>query len=182
MNVLITGASGSGTTTLGKSVAELYGLPFYDADDYYWMPTHPPYRLKRDRSQRLSMIVDALTRSRDGAVVAGSVVDWGAEIEDAFALIVFLTVPAELRIERLRRREEATLGSVDMDFLAWAAQYDDGHMPGRSLAIHEHWLARRSCKTLRIEGNVSVEDSLRRVSTFIHDSVGQPKTSGHRQH
>jgi hypothetical protein len=67
-----------------------------------------------------------------------------------------------------------------MNFLAWAAQYDDGHMPGRSLAIHEHWLAQRSCKTLRIEGNVSVEDSLSRVSTVIRDSGGQPKTSGNR--
>jgi cytidylate kinase len=57
------------------------------------------------------MIVDALKGSRDGAVVAGSVVDWGTEIEDAFALIVFLIVPAELRIERLGRREEATLGA-----------------------------------------------------------------------
>ena len=127
------------------------------------------------------MIVDALKGSPDGAVVAGSVVDWGSEVEDAFALIVFLTVPAELRIERLKRREESTLGSIDLNFLAWAAQYDDGHMPGRSLAIHEHWLAQRSSKILRIEGNGSVEDSLRRISDFLRDSGGQPKTFGNRQ-
>ena len=166
MKVLSIGASGSGTTTLGKSFAELCGLPFFDADDYYWLPTDPPYRLKRDRLQRLSMLVDALKECQHGAVVAGSVVDWGAEIEDSFAMIVFLIVPADIRLQRLRRRELARFGEVNTNFLEWAAQYDEGRMPGRSFAIHERWLAQRSSKVLRIQGDVSVEDSVQRVISF----------------
>jgi adenylate kinase family enzyme len=173
MNVLITGASASGTTTLGKSLAELCGLPFFDADDYYWSPTDPPYRVKRERSQRLSMLVHELNRFPEGAVVAGSVVDWGAEIEDSFAVIVFLIVPAEVRLGRLRSRELARFGSVDTNFLAWAAQYDDGHLAGRSLAVHQRWLAQRSCRVLRIKGDISVEDSLQQVILFIRASGGQ---------
>jgi hypothetical protein len=34
-----------------------------------------------------------------------SVVDWGRELEDSFSLIVFLTVPADIRVARLRVRE-----------------------------------------------------------------------------
>ena len=144
--MLITGASGSGTTTLGKSLAELFAFLSLDADDYYWLPTDPPYRSKRDRLQRLSMIVDALKKSPHGVIVSGSVVDWGTEIEDSFDLIVFLVVPVEIRVERIQRREVARFGNVNAAFLEWAAQYDEGHMPGRSLLIHQRWLASARAK------------------------------------
>jgi hypothetical protein len=132
------------------------GFVFLDADDYYWLPTDPPYRSKRDRLQRLSMLVDALKESPDGAIVAGSVVDWGTEIEDSFALIVLLIFPAEIRVERLRRRALARFGNVNAAFLEWAAQFYEGRMPGRSLVVHERWLAQRSCKVIRIQGGLTV--------------------------
>jgi adenylate kinase family enzyme len=166
MRVLITGASGSGTTTLGQSLAEYWRLPFFDADDFYWLPTDPPYRVKRDPTERLSMLVHALKGSRNDAVIAGSVMDWGTEIEDSFSLIVFLRVPAAIRVERLRKRELARFGSVDSAFLEWAAQYDEGRLSGRSLARHENWLARRSCKVLRIAGDVPVEVSRQQVIDY----------------
>jgi hypothetical protein len=132
-------------------------LNFFDADDYYWLPTNPPYRVKRNQAERLSLLAHALGSSGHGAVIAGSVMDWGTEIEDSFSLIVFLRVPAVIRVERLRKRELARFGSVDNDFLEWAAQYDEGRMSGRSLQRHEGWLGRRSCKVLRIEGDMPVE-------------------------
>jgi adenylate kinase family enzyme len=168
MKLLITGASGSGTTTLGKSLAERYRLPFFDADDFYWLPTDPPYRVKRDRLERLSMLGDALRKAEAGAVVSGSVVNWGTDIEDSFDLIVFLIVPAETRVERLHKRELARFGHVNNDFLEWAAQYDEGRMAGRSLAIHERWLEQRSSRILRIKGDVPVKSSLQQVLAFIN--------------
>lgn len=44
----IFGASGSGTSTLGRAVAARLGYAFLDADDFYWLPTDPPFREKRD--------------------------------------------------------------------------------------------------------------------------------------
>jgi adenylate kinase family enzyme len=44
MRILITGASGSGTTTLGKTLASKLNWGFFEADDYYWLPTEPPYK------------------------------------------------------------------------------------------------------------------------------------------
>lgn len=37
-----------------------------------------------------------------GVVLSGSIVGYGAEVEDAFDLIVFLYLPADIRVERLR--------------------------------------------------------------------------------
>jgi adenylate kinase family enzyme len=165
MRTLITGASGSGTTTLGRALADILKVPFFDADDYYWLPTDPPYQQKRTASLRLSMLTKDLDCARNGAIVAGSVVNWGMELEDSFSLIVFLLVPAEARVDRLRKRETALFGVVNPEFVAWAAQYDEGRLPGRSLAIHERWLSSRRCKVLRIEGDVSLDDSVNRIIT-----------------
>lgn len=43
MHIHITGASGSGTTTLGRALAQALGWRYLDADRYYWLPTSPPF-------------------------------------------------------------------------------------------------------------------------------------------
>jgi len=37
------GASGSGTTTLGRALAQRLGCPHFDTDHYFWFPTAPPF-------------------------------------------------------------------------------------------------------------------------------------------
>ena len=162
MRVLVTGASGSGTSTLGRAVAERTGWVHFDADDYFWLPTAPPFAAKRDRAERLRLLLFAITNSH-AAIVSGSVMDWGAELEDSFRLIAFLTVPAAVRLERLRLREVARLDRVDEAFFEWAAQYDEGRLDGRSLAKHLQWLSKRSCPVLRIDGEVPLANSSSRV-------------------
>jgi len=37
------GASGAGTTTLARAIAGQWAVPHADADDYFWIPSNPPY-------------------------------------------------------------------------------------------------------------------------------------------
>lgn len=136
--------------------------PYFDVDDYFWLPTDPPYTQIRDRTLRLTLLLEAL-RNTSSAVVGGSIADRGAELENSFSLIVFLTLPTAIRIERLKARESAKLGRLDLPFLEWAAQYDEGGLDMRSLALHERWLSARSCPVLRIEGDVSVSERVAQV-------------------
>ena len=164
--ILITGASGSGTTTLGRALATRLSCAFYDADDYYWLPTTPPFRCKQDPTIRASGLLQAL-QNASTTVLAGSILNWGVELEDSFSLIVFLTVPAQIRVIRLRERETQRFGHVDPAFLAWAAQYEEGTLEGRSRPKHEAWLAKRSCPVLRIDGDTSTEWRLAQVLDVI---------------
>ena len=159
--ILITGASGAGTTTLGQALADEFGCAFFDADDYYWLPSHPPFQHKRDRALRLKLLLADLAHVAS-AVLSGSVVNWGPEIEESFSVIIFLALPASIRVERLRERELARSGQADPNFLEWAAQYDEGSMAGRSLARHERWLAQRSCPVIRLDGDLSVAERVAR--------------------
>jgi hypothetical protein len=38
----ILGAAGSGTPTLGRTLAERLQYPHFDTDAYFWVPTDPP--------------------------------------------------------------------------------------------------------------------------------------------
>ena len=169
MHIHITGASGSGCTTLAAALAGDLGLRHLDADSYYWMPTSPPFQVKRHPTERLSLLSRDI-QSSVGVVLSGSIVGWGAEIEDTFTLIVFLYLPAPIRVERLRRRELEKYGLIDEAFLEWAALYDQGPPEGRSLGKHNAWLALRTCPVLRLEMDESVDTRLR----HIHAALPKP--------
>src|SRR5579859_3510970 len=155
----IMGASGSGTTTLGRALASKLAYAFFDADDYYWLPTQPPYQQKRPREDRVSMILADL-RKVNGYVLSGSVSSWGQELEACFDFVIFLVVPAETRIQRLIERDTRELGSANQEFIEWARQYDEGKLSGRSRELHEKWVAGLRCPVLRLEGNLAVEGCL----------------------
>ena len=179
MLILITGASGSGTSTLGAALAKELGIAHLEADDYYWLPTAPPFTSKRDRAERLSSVLRDV-RTKQSAVLAGSIIDWGLELENAFNLIVFLYLDAAIRVERLRAREMEFLGKADEEFLEWAAQYDAGNLGGRSLAKHQAWLSARTCPVLELRGDLSVGQRVAAVLKHLsNSSIGRAaKTSG----
>jgi hypothetical protein len=169
MLILITGASGSGTSTLGAALANELGIAHLEADDYYWLPTAPPFTTKRDRAERLSSLLRDV-RAKQGAVLAGSIMDWGLELENAFDLIVFLYLDASIRVERLRAREIEFLGKADEEFLEWAAQYDAGILGGRSLAKHQAWLSARTCPVIELRGDLSVRERVAAVLKHVTNS------------
>ena len=177
--VHLTGASGSGTSTLGRAVADATGWRFLDIDDFYWLPTVPPYRSKRDRPDRIAMLAQELEHAvSTGVVLAGSAVGWADDLVDVCDLIVYLTVPTSVRLDRLRERELRDLGAVDEDFLAWASRYDEGGLDVRSRALHEHWLERRRPTVLRIGGTPPLDKSLHLVLDELQrlHQVGNERT------
>jgi hypothetical protein len=162
MRIHITGASGSGVSTLGVALAAAIDAVPLEADAYYWLPTMPPFQHKRAAADRLALLKADLA-AHPRTVLAGSVVGWGTEIEDGFDLVVFLYLDAALRVERLRAREVERLGHADPAFLEWASLYDAGPPEGRSLAKHSAWLAVRRCPVVELHGDFSVDERLARV-------------------
>ena len=162
MRILVTGAAGSGTSTLGEAIASRWSAAFIEADSFFWLPTNPPFTEKRAPEERNHLLGLALSEQAS-CVVAGSVAGWGGQIENAFGLVIFLYVPTEIRLQRLEHREAQQFGRANPAFLEWAAQYDAGLQEGRSLARHNSWLATRQCQVIRLEGSYSVEESLSKV-------------------
>lgn len=166
MHILITGASGSGTTTLGRDLSRALLARHLESDDYQWLPTDPPYQQMIPKNQRgIALLTDM--RAAASSVVSGSVMGWGQDLEKAFDLVVFLYIPSQIRLARLKLREEQRFGVAKPEFLAWAAQYDGGTEPGRNLQRHLEWLDQRRCEVLRLEGDLSEQNRLKAVMAVV---------------
>ena len=61
----IYGASGSGTSTLGRYLAEQFQYAFLDSDDYFWLPTDPKFTTKRPIEQRVPCLLYTSPSPRD---------------------------------------------------------------------------------------------------------------------
>jgi adenylate kinase family enzyme len=177
MRVHVVGASGSGTTTLGRALAGRLACPHLDTDDVFWRPSDPPFQHVRERTARQAMLGAALARTRDW-VLSGSLCGWGDVFIPRFELVIFLWLPAPVRLERLRARERARYGAaIDPgaplhgryeQFMAWAAGYDEAlDVPERCRRLHEEWLAALPCPVLRLEDTASVEERLARIGYHL---------------
>lgn len=164
MRLLITGAAGSGTSTLAAALVEHWGGTALEADAFLWLPTDPPYSVQRAPGERRDLFTQALL-AQTRCCVAGSVMGWG--VDDLFDAIVFLQVETAARLRRLEAREMARFGQVNPAFLEWAAQYDDGPLQGRSLARHEAWLRTLACPVIRCVGDAPLADVLARVVAAV---------------
>lgn len=172
----IYGASGAGTSTLGRKISERLGYTFMDTDDYFWMPTNPPFTTKREKSERISLMRKDIEAAKN-VVLSGSLTGWGDELIPLFTLAVRLETDTKLRIERLRKRESERFGARieaggDMyknhqDFLEWASKYDTGNIDMRSKALHDHWEQLLPCRKLLLNGADDLEVNLRKVEESI---------------
>jgi len=165
----ITGASGAGVSTLGRAVAVRLGIPHFDTDDFYWLPSDPPYRHRRAPAERLERLSAMLAASPGQWVLSGSLDTWGEPLKTLFDRVVFLSTPTEIRLRRLGKRERARFGAEALApggvmhaqhkaFMEWAAAYDSGWMSGRSRPRHEGWLATLDCMVLRLDGTRPVPE------------------------
>lgn len=173
----IIGASGVGKTTLGRALAARLAVPFFDADDYFHVPTDPPYREQRTPEERRSLLERDLG-PLDSWVLAGGAGTWTPAPALRYTLHVFLWLPAELRIARIRERERALyrdriLPGGDMaadhqEFMDWTHGYDASTSEGtNTLAHHEALFQRADCPVLRLTEPMSTEDAVARALSIL---------------
>lgn len=165
LRIYITGASCAGVTTLGQNLATLLGLRQVDVDDFFWMPTNPPFTTKRPVGERVSLIQQKL--GDEDWVLTGSCIGWGDALITHADLIVFVVTATPVRLERLAAREQERFGDriapggdmheIHVAFREWASEYDNPNFSGRNRAWHEAWISAQTAPVLRIDGMNSAE-------------------------
>ncbi len=166
------GASGAGATTLAAAIAERFEHSHLDVDQYFWMPTKPPFTTIREVGARQQMLADDLDR-HPRWVLSGSLCGWGDIFIPRFELAVFLHIPHALRMSRIIERERTRYGDAiaeggamrahHLDFIEWASKYDTADESMRSLRLHEKWMATLPCRCIRLESDLSTEERLARL-------------------
>ncbi|MBR3928550.1 MAG: AAA family ATPase [Clostridia bacterium] len=172
----IFGASGAGTTMLGRKISKELGFFFMDTDDYFWMPTEIPYTVKRPVDDRLALMIRDI-EANENVVLSGSLTEWGDPLTKYFTLAIRVNTETSVRIERLKKREYAHFADrikaggdmyeAHQAFLAWAARYDEGGMEMRSRVHHDLWQEKLNCRVLEVDGANELDDIFRMVKPAI---------------
>jgi len=173
----ILGASGSGVTTLGQEIEQKHKYKWLDTDDYFWLPTEPPYTTKRPIEERISLM-EASIAENPKCTISGSLCGWGDVFIPKFQLVIFIYTSAEIRKERLIKRDYQRYGEErvhengdrhdeHIKFINWAMDYDNGDMNMRSLENHEEWLKQITCPIIRLNGENPCEHNLALLDRYL---------------
>ncbi|MFJ5772104.1 hypothetical protein [Psychrobacillus sp. NPDC093180] len=160
----IFGASGSGASTLGDSLANKLFYTHLDTDEYFWLNKFTDIRSIDDRKKLLKEDLYKYERT----VLSGALCGWGDSFKSYFDLVIFLWIPQDIRMKRLQEREFQRYGNEILpggikqaqyeQFMEWASLYDHAGMEVRSKTLHESWIADLTCPVLRIEGDSTVQE------------------------
>ncbi|RFZ84968.1 adenylate kinase [Mucilaginibacter terrenus] len=169
MKIQIMGASCAGSTTLGRALSERLDIPYFDTDEYFWETTEVPYTVKRNPAIRNRMLLNDMAQHQSW-ILGGSVIKWGDVFWTMFDLVVFLYIPADIRIKRLIAREEERYGDaiyndpvrakLFRDFVDWAAEYDNPDFSGRNVKAHRDWLTVASGRKIEISGDTTINERI----------------------
>lgn len=159
--ILVIGASGAGTSTLGRRLADALASQHFEVDDFFWQPTDPPFCTRRPAAERLALM-GAMFLPRSDWVLSGSPMGWGEPIEARLTQAIFVTLDPDIRLPRLAAREAHRYGARILPggdrhaafcgFMDWAAGYDDPAFLQRSREGQRSWLARLGCPLLQLDG------------------------------
>ena len=178
MGIIIFGASGAGSTTLGKEVAARLNFQYLDIDDYLWRwDMEIPITVTFPHEERTRNLMSAIQKYPE-FVLSGTIFNDQELFEPLFNLAVFVSTPAEVCAKRVYTREQARWGERvlpggDMykttrfhgdfdDYLANAQKYESADVSKFGRKLHEQWISRLTCPVIRMDGmnDVSVNASL----------------------
>lgn len=175
----ILGGAGSGTTTLGNALAKAWGWTHLDTDDYFWVTSDIPFTVIREKADR-RVLLRADVEKSDRCVLSGSLCGWGDFLIDRFELVIRMSTPCAVRIQRLKEREKKLFGDrilpggdmydAHQTFLKWAGTYDTADVDSRSVALHEQWIAGLTCPVLRLDGTQPVSVLLKAVEFAMDEA------------
>ncbi|ADO77926.1 AAA family ATPase [Halanaerobium praevalens] len=176
----ILGPSGSGTTTIAHQLSQEYDLAHFDADDYFWKKTEPPYQNLRSIAARQTMLKKDLA-NKSAWIISGSFCGWGDIFKDQFDLVIYLWSPINTRLKRLKSRERKRFGSAVLpggkmfrrhqQFLDSAARYDYDQSEVRNKRSHQEWMQSLNCPVLKIEGEKSIKETVEIIKSKINELV-----------
>ncbi len=163
--ICICGLNGSGKTTLGAALARELNYKHMDVENYYFTSSDNPYASARTREEVEVLLLEDI-RQNPSFVFSAVNGNMNHDINSRYDLVVYLEVPQEIRMKRIRQRAvdkfgDRVLPGGDMyeqeeKFFEFAEK--------RSPDKIEAWLDTLKCRIIRLDGTKAVYDN---VNTLI---------------
>ena len=168
--ILVCGLNGCGKSTLGAALAKELGFHFIDNEQLYFPGTDPrnPYAAPRTRAEAEQMLFCEIDR-HENFIFAAVRGDYGENITDRYHYAVYLEVPRDTRLQRIRNRSFCKFGSR---MLSGGDLYEQEEAffrmaEKRSEDYVENWLKTLHCPILYADGTAPTEDTVQKILTHF---------------
>lgn len=162
IGICICGLNGSGKTTLGKALSQKINFRHFDTEDFYFDKSNSnPYSASRTRDQVEAMLFKEIQKHPQFIFTAVNG-DFGKRISSAYKLVVYLAVPLD---ERMRRVKQRALDKFGDRVLEGGDMYEQeqkffNFCAGRSDEKIIKWIETLSCPVLFLDGTKSTDTSI----------------------
>jgi len=168
--ILLCGLNGAGKSTLGKALAQKIGYTWLDIEDYYFPKKDPanPYAHPRTQDEVAVLLLRDL-QENPNVILSTVRANYSAEILTLLEFAFYISVPKEIRMERIRNRSFQKFGSrvlpggdlyqQEQSFFQMALRREDTHVT--------NWLSTLSIPVYTLDGRRSLEDLLEEACKTI---------------
>ena len=177
--ICICGLNGSGKTTLASALAKELNFKHMDIEQYYFTSEDNPYSSSRTREEVVMLLSEDIEEN-PCFVFSAVNGDMTMEINEKYSLVVFLEVPLNTRMKRIRQRAiekfgDRVLPGGDMyeqeeRFFAYAEK--------RSPNKIECWLNKVSCKVIRLDGTKAIQENVEFIKSLLLWEKGDRVSGG----
>ncbi|MDE6385005.1 MAG: AAA family ATPase [Eubacterium sp.] len=159
VGIIITGLNGCGKSTVCKLLAEKLNYYSMDVEDYYFIDSDIPYSKFHTHEQTKKLMLNDIVK-HNHFVLETVNCDWGEEITSICKFAVVLKAPLNIRMKRIRKREEAKFGnrvSIGGDLYESQQKFHN-----KVLARGEEHIAKQmqfiNCPVLELDATLPVQD------------------------
>ena len=163
--IVVFGANGCGKTTLGRELALKLNMKHLDVEDYYFEESEIPYSKPRTKDIVIELILADIEKC-DSFVFSAVTGDYGDKISSMYQLGVFLSVPIDIRLERVERRSLEQYGErvlVGGDMYEQERRFLE-FVRTRNLSIIDEWSKSLSCPILHLDGAKPISENIQLIT------------------
>lgn len=174
--IIIFGANGSGKTTLGCELARILNFKHIDIEDYAFAESDIPYTNERSKEECINLMLADIEKYKT-FVISAVMGDFGVAVSQFYKLAVLISVPKEIRMERIKKREIERFGDRVLEGGDMYAQRQRFHdfVASRPLEGIEKWAETLMCPMLRIDGTKDYRKTATDIAAHYHKQMEKVK-------
>ena len=168
--IIICGLNGAGKSTLGRALAKELDFYFIDIEDLYFPKIDSDYTYASPRTrQEVETLLAGEINTHEDFVFASVHGDYGEAVSSSLRYVVLVSVPKEIRLQRVKDRSFQKFGSRMLpggDLCEREEKFFD-FVRNRAENTVEEWIKQLCCP---VDGMKSVKDNIRLIYKDVKDN------------
>jgi len=172
--IIVFGLNGSGKTTLGHELARILNFKHMDHEAYAFKEAEIPYADPCSHEECIALMLADIERYHS-FVISAVTGNFGEKITSMYTMAVYITVPLEICIKRVKQRDDERYGArvrEGGDMHESRRKFVD-FVASRSLAPIEQWAQKLTCPNICVDGTLDWNVNAAAIAQRFYGIIGK---------